>query len=245
MTDLTTHSENSTNAKLPMPMISRGLGALLNVEPQNSRAVSEIVSTPALLDEARRLLPDLQRYATQPAGPEGVYRVLASRRVIFPQPVRTPEESDAWYGAYYDVCADLPETALEVGMQAWVAKPDSQFMPKPGELRALALATPSRLVRAVDRCRAAVEYEAPKPPIESPYDFGSTMRRPPPLPTAADREHVRRQMRDFLAKDDDRRAKADHKRRNDGPSIAGPADEKGVTPAMRALLAKRDQGTAA
>lgn len=245
MTDLTTPSRSSTSVKLPMPPISRGLAALLNVEPRNSRAVSEIVRTPALLEEARRVLPDLHRYATQPAGPEGVYRILASRRVIYPQPARTPEESDAWYGAYYDTCADLPETALEAGMQAWVAKPDSQFMPKPGELRALALATPSNLVRAVDRCRAAVEYEAPKPAIESPYDFGASMRKPPPPPSVADKERVRQQMRRFLAEDDARRARETAKRRNDGPSTAGQTDEKGVTPAMRALLAKRDEGRAA
>jgi hypothetical protein len=47
----------------------------------------------------------------------------------------------AWWADYTDALGDLTETALELGMREWVRRPDSRFMPKPGELRELALAT--------------------------------------------------------------------------------------------------------
>lgn len=195
------------------------------------------------------MLPDLRAHAAAPAGEEGVYRVIYPRRALFPQPKRTEAEADAWWNDYYDVLVDIPESALEAGMKAWIAKPDARFMPKPGELRALALKTANDAVRAHDRCKAAVEFEGARAAPETPYDFGAVYRQlrlpsPPSPARAADRERIRSQARDYLARDSERQEREAARRRNAGPNMGGTIDEGAITPSMRAMLAKRGGGAA-
>lgn len=197
-----------------------------------------------MLAEAKAALPALRSMATMPAGEEGVRRVIGSRRALFPQPERTPAESAAWWADYFDALADLPEGAIEAAMQAWVKLPEAEFMPKPGKLLELAKTTPNRSIKAYERCRAAVEYRQPVEREKIPREAFAQMIAPLSAkvrvePTQADKDRVKRMMREFIEQDEARKAKA----KLLGPTIPPsntPIDETGITAEMRALLdAKR------
>jgi len=227
-----------------MPQISPGLTSLLNFEPSGDRAVAEIARTPALRAEAERVLPALKDVATRPAGLEGVRRVIGSRRVLFPQPERTPAESAAWWADYLDALEHLPEGAIEAAMQAWVKLPEAEFMPKPGKLLELAKTTPNRSIRAYERAKAAVEFK-PEPTHErlSPDKIAEMVaplaNRPRVEPSAADKERVRQQMREYIAADDAKKL-AKKSASCDMKSTAGTTDETGITPQMRAIIEARN-----
>lgn len=229
-----------TAAKPLMPTISPGLKSLLSYEPSNARAVSEIARTPALRAEAERLLPALKAEAMNPAGEEGVYRVIASRRPLFPQPERTAAESAAWWAAYYDALAGLPEGAIETAMQAWVKLPDAEFMPKPGKLLELARMTPNRAVRAYDRARQAVEFSEPVARESvgpaAMAEILAPIGRKPVEKTPAEKAAVKAAMRRFIEQDDARREREAVSRRVSGLEVQLPPVENGITPQMRALL---------
>lgn len=197
-----------------------------------------------MLAEAKAVLPSLRSMATMPAGEEGVRRVIGSRRALFPQPERTPSESAAWWADYFDALAELPEGAIEAAMQAWVKLPEAEFMPKPGKLLELAKTTPNRSIKAYERCKAAVEYTAPVERGKISKEALAQMIAPIANkvrvePTQADKDRVKRMMREYIEQDEKRKERA----KIIGPelpSTAGPVDETGITPTMRAFLeAKR------
>ncbi len=100
----------------------------------------------------------LRGLAVAPAGPEGVQRVVKSRFPTFPQTARSVEEEALFWRDWYIACADLTEEALEAGMTAWLRRsPPEKWLPKPGELRDMAIQTPTRTAEAYRRARAAAE----------------------------------------------------------------------------------------
>lgn len=243
MNALTPNQQNSNAAKLPTPQISPGLNSLLTLEPNAERAISEIAKTPAMLAEAKAALPTLHAMATMPAGEEGVRRVIGSRRALFPQPERTSAESAAWWADYFDVLADLPEGAIEAAMQAWVKLPDAEFMPKPGKLLELAKTTPNRSVKAYQRCKAAVEYQPPREVERLSKAQIDQMVAPlaakvPHQPSQADKERVKRMMREFIEADEARKAKLKTEKQSAEPACGVP-DETGITPELRQALQNR------
>lgn len=208
------------------------LKALLEQEPSTDEAVARIVGAPALIEEVRSLLPVLQEHARRPAGEDGVKRVVGRRFALFPQPERDEDEWGAWWSAQFDVLADLPEPALEAGMVAWARQPDSQFLPAPGKLRELALTTENRAARAYHRARLAVEY---RPPFDGePLQISAPTPRAIPEPTKADKDRVRAMAANFAAQAEARRPPQTFR---EPPPPAG-IDEKGLSPEMRALMAK-------
>jgi hypothetical protein len=150
-----------------LPELSPGLSGLLYGEANDDRAKAELLMAPVLIREAEKALPVLQRQATQPAGPDGVRRVIGSSFARYRQPARAESEWSAWWAEYYDLLADLPEGALQAGMRAWKLIPSSenpqaQFLPSPADLRHLAVSTPNRDVRAYTRAKAAVDHVPPR-----------------------------------------------------------------------------------
>lgn len=95
-------------------------------------------------------LATLRAAATDLAGPDGVRRVVGRRLALYPQTEMNDGEWAAWWADYTDALGDMALSALEAGMAEWVRRPTSQFMPKPGELRALATSTqnPAQLAYA-------------------------------------------------------------------------------------------------
>lgn len=208
-------------------------------------AISEIANTPALLAECRAALPAIRARAVDRPSDKEREAIIGAKFATYRQPERTPVEWAAFWLDYHTVLADVSTSALQAAMAAIIHDPAIEFLPKPAKLRQIALTTENKAVKAYDRARQAVEFEQPKPALETPFNFGVVVRRPPPQPSAAERERVRRQARDYLAKDEERQRCEAARRRPAMPSAAGAADEGGLTPAMRALLAQKREGGAA
>lgn len=214
-------TQSSLPAKKTSPDMSEALTSLLDSQDGNPEAIQrEIAGVPALLEEARAVLPQLKAVAERKAGREGVKAVIGKRFALYPQPQRSDGEAAAWWADYYDVLEDVPLASLEAAMRAYVADPNSEFMPKPGKLRELAFTTPSRSLARYYRAKRAVQIaeEAALPP-----------------PERANPEAVRQIMDEFNAKT------AAGRKIPELPSIAGRPDAGGLTAEMRAVLARRQE----
>lgn len=212
------------------PVLSPHLAALLEAEPSAApNAIADIASYMALREEAKAVLPVLKAAALQKAGRRGVSEVIGRRFALFPQPDRSDGEWAAWWEDYYETLGDVPWAALEAAMAAYVADPSSEFMPKPGKLLELARTTPNKAVRAYDRASKAVAYHQQAAALPPPSE-----RR---LPTDEERAQVMNMLGHYkrtMAQRD-----LDAPKPPPLPSIAGKADERGITPAMRDLLARQ------
>lgn len=201
-------------------------------EPSTETACRLIGSSPEMLAEVREKLPEIRDHATRPAGDEGVKRVVGPRLAIFPPGQRVDGEWDAWWSDYFLVLRGVPETALEAGMVAWLKNPDSQFMPKPGALLALAKSTINGASRAYERAKAALEWQPPRDyeirQIEAPTPRGIDE------PTAKDKERVKAMMAEFMAKRPEK--PIDTRPMPIPPNVDG----VGISAEMRALMQRRE-----
>lgn len=152
MNDLTNLPPNDLPATTTTLALSQGLRLLLECERSADDALNGIVNSPALHAEVKAALPAIMD-RVRGGGTAAVRDVIGRRLVTFPQPDRSDAEWAAWWADYYDALEDVPAAALEGGMKAWVQKSDAQFMPKPGELRALALKAGEPLYQAASRAR--------------------------------------------------------------------------------------------
>lgn len=205
------------------------LSAQLDSEGSPDRAVAEIANSPALLAECRTALPALKAVAEAKAGQDGVRRVIAKRFETYPQPQRTDEQWAAWWADYFDVLSDVGLASLEAGMRAYVAMPDSEFMPKPGRLRELAFSAPCRALTRYYRARMAIQKSEERPveiPQRSPEKIAEEERL-----AAENRAQIAKLAAEFKAK-----TMPTTLTRPPLPSIAGKPDETGITPQMRELL---------
>lgn len=204
-------------------MLGQALSELLDATGSPDAAARAIADTPALIAEARSVLPALRDVATAKAGTDGVRKVIAKRFAIYPQPVRNDEEWAAWWSDYFDALEDIALASLEAAMRAYVAKPDSEFMPKPGKLLDLSTTTPCRSLQRYYRAKRAIQFaEEPEPvPVA-------------PEVAAANAAEIKAMMVGFEAK-----IAAAPAKRPEMPSTAGKVDEGGLTKEMRELMARR------
>lgn len=175
-----------------------------------------------------------------PATNDEIEAIVGAKFATYRQPERTPAEWAMFWTDYHTVLADVPGSALKAAMDAILKDPKIEFLPKPAKLREIALMTENRAVRAFDRARQAIELaDAPRTEetVKVPLP-DVTMRGPRPEPTQAEKDHVRRQMRDYIAQDEARKAAQVAARKADMPSSSGPATESGLTEAMKAKIAK-------
>ena len=205
-----------------MPELGRDLSELLDDAGSPDQAARRIVDTPALIAEARAVLPALKAVATSKAGADGVRRVISKRFAIYPQPSRNGEEWAGWWSDYLETLGDVSLASLEAAMRAYVSKSDSEFMPKPGKLLDLAQTTPCRSLQRYYRAKRAIDMADEPVAIEGPR---------------ANPGEVKTMLADFNAKNIPGEANTKPAQ----PSIAGRPDEGGLTPQMRALIA-RQQG---
>lgn len=197
---------------------------MLDSDGSPDEAAREIARYSALREEARAALPSLKAVAEWKAGQDGVRAVVGKRFSLYPQPERSEGEWNAWWADYFDVLEDVPLACLEAAMRAYIARPGSQFLPKPGELRDLAYTTVSKSLRRYQRAKRALmladEPEAPAKPV-APEGVH--------VDSAAE---VRRMLSEF-------QAQARAKSIPDLPSTAGKPDAGGLTPQMRELLERQ------
>lgn len=221
----------SSLAKRPIsPALSPALSELLDTEGSPDAAARAIAECPGVREEARSLLPALKAVAEHKAGDDGVKLVIGKRFSLFPQPERNDGEWAAWWADYYDTLSDVPLACLEAAMRAFVARPGSQFMPKPGELRDLAFRTPSRSLQRFQRAKRALQIADAPPSVSNP--IGDLL---PERQIADDPAEVRRLLAEYTAQIGARSVGGTPK-----SSTAGKADEGGLTPQMRALIARRE-----
>jgi hypothetical protein len=227
MNALTT-TQSSTPAKPTSPELSPELKALLDEPGSPDAAVVGIASLPALVEEAKRVLPALRAVAEAKAGREGVKAVIGRRLATYPQPQRTEGEWDAWWADYFDVLEDVTLASLEAGMRAYVALPDSEFMPKPGQLRELAFTAPCRSLTRLHRATLAIR-RAEECRERTPEEIAEAAAL-----AEANRAEIARLAAEFKSK-----SIPESPKRPVLPSISGQVDERGITQAMRDLMARR------
>ena len=230
MNDLTT--QNSPPATPTTPELGKALSELLDSAGSPDAAAREIAWRPELLAEAVSVLPALKAVAEHRAGADGVRRVIAKRFPTYPQPQRTDEEWADWWADYMETLEDVSLASLEAAMRAYVAMPGSEFMPKPGRLRELAFLTPCRALQRFQRAKRAVQIscEQPEPRDPTPEERTQAAR------TAEENaEAIRKIAAEFKAKSLSEATAL----RPPLPYIGGIPDERGITPQMRELMARR------
>jgi hypothetical protein len=119
--------------------LSPRLHSLLSAAPRDEdSAIAEIAANPLMVEQVQGHLERLKREASEPAGEEGIRRVILAYTEVYPQPERSQGQWAMFWAPYVESLADVPLPALEMGMRVWAAMPDSEFLPKPGKLRELA-----------------------------------------------------------------------------------------------------------
>lgn len=201
--------------------MSEALTLRLDSTGNTDDMVHLIATDPELLAEAKLALPALQHVATVKAGTAGVKAVIGRRFAYYPQPQRSDGEAAAWWAEYYDVLADVGLASLEAAMRAYVALPDSEFMPKAGRLREMAFTAPTRAMGRYLRAKAAIEWVDPQAPRKASPEDQAKIRRMAEETAAA--LVPLKPAKPML------------------PSIAGKTDHTGITPEMRDVLARRAQ----
>lgn len=194
------------------------------------RAVYRIADAPELVDELRRSLPAMLARRDHPAGHDGVKQTIGRRFALCPQPERSEGEWAAWWADYRDALETVPLVSLEAAMRTWVQRPESQFLPKPGELRALAL---DSVTREGIRCQTA--SQALKHASEQQrHEEAFVAESPAWLHTEDERAAVKKLVDEFLVQ-----AKARAKAPPAMRANHGKTDEHGITAEMRELLARQ------
>lgn len=187
---------------------------------------------------ARGQLEALRRIATAPAGRQGVKAVVGRRLALYPPTEMTAGEWASWWADYYDALEDVPFPALEAGMAAWVRKPDSRFMPKPGELRYLAQTTENAAELAYERELREAQRQ------HQLFSDAQTVRVAPPTPEEiamredqmkAGQAAVKNMLDEFLAAHHMRDEETAAKRPKLRP-IQARIDETGVSPELRRIV---------
>lgn len=237
-----TSQASSTSIRQTLNELSPGLKSLLAFEPSNHRAVSEIANSPTLLAECRAALPAIKANAMAPAGLEDIKRIVGAKFATFRPTHRSDAEWAMFWADYAAVLEGIPVSALEAAMEAVLNDPKIEHLPKPARIKELALMTPNRAVKAYDRAKAAVEYEAPKEIQKlSPAEIREMVE---PIggkrlePSDADKERVKRMMREFIEADEARKAK-ERKAAEQREPVCGVPDETGITEELRQSLIGR------
>lgn len=154
--------------------------------------------------------------------------MIGKRFALYPQPERSEGEWAAWWADYEEVLQDVPLASVEAAMRAWVARPTSEFLPKPGQLHELAYTTVSKTLRRYQRAKRALQL----------VDAPETTRPALPEGVAVDNAaKIREMLAEFQAKSIPKVAK---------PAVtntAGKTDETGITPELRAII-QRQRGIA-
>lgn len=185
-------------------------------------AIERIVQTPALHAEVRRAAAVLREKAGG-AGRDGVVRALFPLVSVYGLSDRSEVEWAKFWRAYQDALGDLPYSALQAGAAAYNRSPDSEFFPKPGPLRDLAIQH-NTLGIAAARAHRAASTEAPG------REFTEDERR-------RNREAVSRMLDDYRARFADHKAAVEAEKPKHQCAQA-PTDERGLTARMRQHMAR-------
>lgn len=130
------------------------------LNPRQSVAV--VVNDPDLRADAVAALPSLVA-AAAPCGSKAVIAELTRLVPLYGVSDRREAEWQVFWGFYVEALGNLPLEALKEGVRSYVAKPDSEFFPKPGPLLALCTERANKVWEAKRRVQIAAEA---KPMVE-------------------------------------------------------------------------------
>jgi hypothetical protein len=210
---------------------------LRTADLDDAACIEALAADRGLLGEVIDALPRMRVAAVAPALETGVKAVLNRRFQTYPQPVRADFEWAEFWADYVGACGELPVEALEGAMRAWVAKPSSQFLPKPGELRALALSIPFKAGERYTRLQKAVRGAQERAALLARGEFKLEPIRPRRMPgTAEEKDAVRTMAGNYVAQATERRAAIDAaKPKADFTLSQGRVGPSGLTAEMRRL----------
>lgn len=228
---------SSQPAKRITPDLKPDLKWLLDPALNSHEALSQILRTPALIEDVRQALPSIKQSAFQRAGEAGVREVIGTRFAIYPQPERSPGEWGAWWDQYIDALSNVPWGALEGAMRAWVKLPTSEFLPKPGALLELAKGAQYKSALMYERAERAIRIADHRD--EEAAKRKSILESRTDGEKKADTDSIMQMLGDFKARYEEKRA-AFYPVKHAPPSTAGKPDAGGLTPMMRAAMARRN-----
>lgn len=145
-----------------MDEVTPQLWRLLVHEPTADLCVDEVCRSPKLHAEVQRAWPAIQAHAA-PCGLHAATQALAALFPVYPPPDRSVEEWAAFWKAYHEDLADLPLEALQAAVKDYRQGEKSEFFPKPGPLRALALKRAEPILKAAYRAKRCAESLPRKP----------------------------------------------------------------------------------
>lgn len=189
------------------------LSSPFGAEPE----IAEIAADPELKAEAKRFCQALAEVSSA-AGEAAVRMVLQPLVLVYG--VGEAARSPAFWEPYRFL-AGLPAEALKRGVDEYTRQPDSLFFPKPGPLKALCDKHAEPIYRAAFRASKAVSLPPP------------TERKPP---SDEEKAAVARLLREFEVAT---AAKNPEHLNPTPPSSAGKPDQGGITPELRAILARQ------
>lgn len=194
------------------------LWSLLATGPKENAEV--IRRTPALRAQAEASQRQLE-ILCEPAGDQVVMGALAPLVLVFG--IGEQAKSQAFWGVYREVLADLPRIALDRAVKEYERV--GKFFPKPAEIRELALPHAETFRQAA--------YRAAKAQEQAPEPMPAAERMP--------REKFDALMAEFASIMADKDPFLKIKAKAARPTPSAKVDERGVSDEMRALLARQYQ----
>lgn len=110
--------------------------------------------SPALHSEAKAVSATLSQVA-EACGKEAVRFALQPLVLVFG--VGEAARSPAFWAAYTETLSTVPRESLAAAIKEYTSLPDSEFFPKPGPLKALALKHAEPLYKAAYRAKRAAD----------------------------------------------------------------------------------------
>lgn len=233
--ELTSQPQSNSPEKTISSAVSPRLTSLLAASDRE-KASEAIAADPELLAEARAVIPSLRAQALATAGELGVRDIVGRAFATYPQPSRGDGEWAAFWEPYVALCATIPTEALRAAMLAHMAGDKRDFLPRAGDLAALALTvpTPSASAHAI-ASKAAHLAGLSKPEFSLRTPDIPTLRR---VPTAAERAAVRSMAASYSAGVDEQLAREREGKPKMQPTAGKTAPGSGLTPEMLALLGR-------
>ena len=135
MSTASRHALTATTGSTPW---SQELELLLTDDRLNHQQALEILRASPLRTEALMLREAIRERAAGASDSE-IIGVLLPLVSLFGVGKKSDGEWAAFWGFYIDALGDLPRQAIADGVKAYVAKPTSEYFPKPGPLREICL----------------------------------------------------------------------------------------------------------